>query len=186
MKIWQHFKTITGHRHRVMKKCFKIGLYRQGFLHDLSKYSWTEFWEGCRYFQGDRSPNNKAKEENGVSLAWLHHKGRNRHHFEYWIDYGINNPRLLEGQAMPRRYIAEMVMDRISACEVYQKEKYTQRSAYEYYMRGHEKLWFVHENTKNDLERLLFMVAQEGEEAALKYIKNVYLKNTDGKSNSPL
>ena len=65
-----------------MKECFKIGLYKQGLTHDLSKYSPTEFLVGYKYYQGNRSPNNAEREETGVSKAWLHHKGRNRHHFE--------------------------------------------------------------------------------------------------------
>ena len=179
MKIWKHFLTITKHRLKVMKYCFQVGLYYQGLTHDLSKYSWTEFSEGCRYYQGDRSPNNKAREVNGVSLAWLHHKGRNRHHYEYWIDYNINNPNLLEGLDMPRKYIAEMVMDRISACEIYQKDKYTQRSAYDYYMKGRKNLWFVSDNTKHDLQMLLEMMAEKGQKETFRYIKNVYLKNAE-------
>ena len=83
---WNHFRTITHHRLLVMKGCFQVGLYRQGLLHDLSKYTWTEFKTGVRYYQGDRSPNAAEKEIMGYSPAWLHHKGRNKHHFEYWTD----------------------------------------------------------------------------------------------------
>ena len=86
MKAIGHFCTITRHKLLVMKHCFRVGLYRQGLLHDLSKYSWTEFKVGCKYYQGDRSPNNAERETTGVSLAWLHHKGRNKHHYEYWIE----------------------------------------------------------------------------------------------------
>ena len=50
----------------VMKACFQVGLYRQGLLHDPSKYGWTEFRVGCRYYQGTRSPNNAEREEKGV------------------------------------------------------------------------------------------------------------------------
>lgn len=181
--IWKHFKTITSHRIRVMKYCFKIGLYYQGLTHDLSKYSWTEFSEGCKFYQGDRSPNNKAREVTGISKAWLHHKGRNKHHYEYWIDYDFNSPNFLSGLDMPRKYIAEMVIDRICACEVYQKEKYTQRSAYEYYLKGTKKLWFISPKTKHDLEMLLLMMAEKGQDATFNYIKNVYLKHVDIKDN---
>ena len=90
MKAWQHFKTITTHKMWVMRYCFKIGLYWQGLTHDLSKYSPTEFLVGMKYYQGDRSPNNAEREDTGMSKSWMHHKGRNKHHFEYWIDYGIN------------------------------------------------------------------------------------------------
>ena len=87
MHPWLHLKTITRHKLLVMHYCFRIGLYKQGLLHDLSKYSPVEFLVGCKYYQGDRSPNNAEREETGLSLSWLHHKGRNRHHYEYWIDY---------------------------------------------------------------------------------------------------
>lgn len=176
MKIWQHFKTITDHRIRVMKFCFRAGLIWQGLTHDLSKYSFTEFSEGCKYWQGHRSPNVKAREELGISMAWLHHKGRNKHHFEYWIDYDMNSDRYLFGHDMPRKYIAEMVFDRISACQVYKGKEYTQASAYEYYLRGKHVMWFVSEKTKHDLEMLLRMTAENGEDYTVHYIKNVYLK----------
>ena len=113
MHIWEHFKTITKHKLMVMKYCFKIGLYRQGMLHDLSKYSWTEFSAGCKYYQGNRSPNNAEREATGLSTAWIHHYGRNKHHFEHWVDYGIDCDTIIKGVPMPRNYIAEMVMDRI-------------------------------------------------------------------------
>ena len=124
MNIWKHFKTITHHKVLVAKGCFKVGLYKQGLLHDMSKYSPTEFWVGAKYYQGTRSPNNAEREDIGYSSAWLHHKGRNKHHYEYWVDYDFNGPHFLSGLDMPRKYIAEMVIDRICACEVYQKEKY--------------------------------------------------------------
>ena len=91
MKAWQHFKTITTHKMWVMRYCFKIGLYWQGLTHDLSKYSPSEFWQGCKYYQGYRSPNNAEREDKGYSAAWLHHKGRNKHHLEYWLDYSPIN-----------------------------------------------------------------------------------------------
>lgn len=89
-----------------------------GTAHDLSKYSPVEFLVGCKYYQGDRSPNNAEREDTGLSKSWLHHKGRNRHHFEYWIDYVPGDEHIINGVPMPRRYIAEMVMDRISASEI--------------------------------------------------------------------
>ena len=86
MKAWQHFKTITKHRHLVRAGCFRVGLYWQGLTHDLSKYSLTEFLPGAKYYQGNRSPNAAEREDKGYSEAWMHHKGRNRHHYEYWTD----------------------------------------------------------------------------------------------------
>ena len=132
-KVIGHFTTITRHKILVMKECFKIGLYKQGLTHDLSKYSPTEFLVGCKYYQGNRSPNNAEREETGVSKAWLHHKGRNRHHFEYWIDVSLNKEEGLVGNKMPVNYVAEMLCDRIAACEVYRGKNYTSAAPMEYY-----------------------------------------------------
>ena len=123
-KFWGHLKTITHHRHLVMRGCFRMGLIWQGLTHDLSKYSPTEFLAGVRYYQGDRSPNTAEREANGYSLAWMHHKGRNRHHFEYWTDLSPKT-RTYEPVDMPVRYLCEMVADRIAACKTYQGAAYT-------------------------------------------------------------
>ena len=69
-KWWGHLKTITAHKARVMKYCFRVGLYRQGLLHDLSKYGPTEFLVGAKYFQGDHSPNEAERAATGISSAW--------------------------------------------------------------------------------------------------------------------
>ena len=103
MKWLEHLKTINNHRRLVMELCFKVGLYKQGLLHDLSKYSPTEFLVGAKYYQGTRSPNAAEREEKGYSSAWLHHKGRNRHHLDYWIDYDISGESPMTGMKMPVR-----------------------------------------------------------------------------------
>lgn len=176
MQPWKHFKTITRHKMLVMRYCFRAGMYKQGLLHDLSKYSPTEFLVGCKYYQGNRSPNNAEREATGVSRSWLHHKGRNKHHFEHWVDYVPGDEHVINGTRMPRKYIAEMVMDRISACRNYMgDEAYTDRSPLEYYLKSKERLWFIHPDTNRDLEALLSMLADKGEEKTLKYIKYVYL-----------
>ena len=70
-KFWGHFKTITTHKTKVMKLCFKLGLYKRGLLHDLSKYSPVEFFAGVKYYQGYRSPIDREKEVIGYSKGWL-------------------------------------------------------------------------------------------------------------------
>ncbi|WP_321008031.1 DUF5662 family protein, partial [Hungatella effluvii] len=99
--LWGHFHTITVHKFRVMKNCFRVGLYKQGLLHDLSKYGPEEFIPGVIYYQGTRSPNAAEREEKGFSKAWLHHKGRNKHHYEYWIDFTTDMSKGLAGHKMP-------------------------------------------------------------------------------------
>lgn len=175
MKAWKHFKTITYHKYLVLKGCFTVGLYKQGLLHDLSKYSPSEFLVGVKYYQGDRSPNNAEREAIGYSSAWLHHKGRNRHHYEYWIDYSTKE--IKGGMApapMPEKYIVEMLMDRIAACKVYNGANYTDAAPLTYYSKGRENAP-IHPKTRELLERLLTMLAQKGEAETFKYIRREVL-----------
>ena len=156
MKALQHLKTINHHKWLVCQGCFKVGLYKQGLLHDLSKYSPTEFLVGCKFYQGTRSPNNAEREVKGYSAAWLHHKGRNRHHYEYWLDYSTD---LNEG-------IIGM------------KEKYTNQAPLEYYEKGAARLGkMIHPETAELLHQLLKMLAEEGEEKTCSYIRKYVLKN---------
>lgn len=173
MKAIRHFKTITHHKMLVMKYCFKVGLYKQGLLHDLSKYGWTEFRVGIRYYQGNRSPNNAEREAIGYSSAWLHHKGRNKHHYEYWIDYGLQGSGM-KGMKMPVKYVVEMFLDRIAASKNYEKEHYKDDSSLRYYLGGKKEM-LIHEDTKKLLEELLYMLAEEGEEKTLRYVKETVL-----------
>ncbi len=175
-----HLKTINQHRKEVRKGCFRVGLYRQGLLHDLSKYSPTEFLVGARYFQGDRSPNNAEREEIGYSSAWLHHKGRNRHHYEYWFDYLEGEHDAVIGPVpMPKKYIVEMFMDRVAACKVYQKENYTPSSPLNYYRSGNTRR-LLHPETAKLLEKLLVMLSEKGEEETDRYIKEELLGKRGG------
>ena len=171
MNAWGHFKTITSHKFLVMKYCFKVGLYKQGFLHDLSKYSPTEFMVGAKYYQGTRSPNNAEREATGVSTSWLHHKGRNKHHFEYWTDYNPKTRRM-EAVEMPLKYVKEMFCDRVAAGKIYLDDKYTNDNPIEYFLKGNAKT-SMHPNTAKLLEGWLMMLQQEGEEKTFTYIKNL-------------
>ena len=175
MKAWQHFCTITYHKYLVAKGCFAVGLYRQGLLHDMSKYTPVEFRVGAKYYQGNRSPNNAEREDVGYSSSWLHHKGRNKHHLEYWIDYGLAPHRGMTGMKMPVKYVVEMVMDRVAASKVYKKEAYTDRSPWENYEHSKDHL-LLHEETRALLEKMLWMLAEKGEEKTFEYIKREILK----------
>lgn len=175
MRPLMHFCTITKHKFLVMKECFRVGLYRQGLLHDLSKYSWTEFRVGCRYYQGNRSPNNAEREDRGYSSAWLHHKGRNKHHYEYWIDYSLDGTGLLAGMRMPVRYVVEMFLDRIAASKVYKGSRYRDSDPLKYYANG-KAGELMHPETRELLETLLHMLAEQGEEATYQYIRREVLK----------
>ena len=141
----------------------------------MSKYSPSEFALGVKYYQGNRSPNAAEREKKGYSAAWLHHKGRNKHHYEYWLDYSPNAEVGLQGNKMPVRYVVEMFIDRMAACKTYYGEDYRNDSPLNYFLKnqGH---YTMHEDTMELLEKLLTMLANEGEEPTLKYIKKVLLK----------
>lgn len=181
--IWKHFQTITHHKNLVMIGCFKVGLIRQGLLHDLSKYTPTEFCVGVKYYQGNMSPNNVERTDRGFSSAWLHHKGRNKHHLEYWIDYAVpdkegpnkDKPKEIAGMKMPINYVVEMFIDRCAASKNYQKEKYTDESALKYYENG-KGVHILHKDTKALLELLLVMLAKRGEKETNNFIKHQVLK----------
>lgn len=172
-----HLHTVNAHRRLVRKYCFKLGIYRQGLMHDLSKYSPSEFILGVKYYQdGHRSPNNAQREDEGVSKAWLHHKGRNKHHFEYWIDYDVDGSRtVLAGMKMPVKYVAEMFCDRIAASRIYNKEKYKDSDPLDYYIKGLGH-YIMHPETDALLHKLLQMLADKGEEYTFEYIKKNVLK----------
>ena len=175
MKAWQHFCTITRHRHIVRDGCFQVGLYWQGLTHDLSKYSLTEFRVGARYYQGTRSPNAAERELIGYSEAWMHHKGRNRHHYEYWTDMHPVTKKY-EAVPMPRKYLVEMVMDRRAACIVYQGKNYHPSSALEYLENSRDRL-LMHPETLKQLTYILTMLAEKGEKETFRYLKESVLKN---------
>ncbi len=177
MNFWKHFCTITKHRWKVRKHCFKVGLYWQGLMHDVSKYSWTEFSSGIKYYQGTRSPNSREREVNGHSLAWMHHKGRNKHHFEYWTDINLETKMYAPVQ-MPKKYFVEMVMDRIAACKIYRGKNYADGDALEYLLKSLEarESSSMHPATKEELVFVLTMLRDKGEKETFRYLKEKYLR----------
>ncbi|MDE5582349.1 MAG: catalase [Ruminococcus sp.] len=166
-----HLSTVLRHRHMVMIHCFKAGIISHGFFHDLSKFSPTEFIAGVIYFQGNRSPNEKEREARGCSRAWMHHKGRNKHHFEYWTDYNMKTRRL-EPVRMPDDYIFEMFCDRVSASKVYNGEKYNDSCPLEYFQHAKSK-GEMEKSTAHRIEFLLRMLAEKGEDYTFRYIRHL-------------
>ena len=167
MKWIQDLKTITQHKIKVTWLCFRCHLFKQGLLHDLSKYSYIELKTGFKYYQGYRSPIDAEKEEKGYSLGWLHHKGRNKHHWEYWLDFGKDG---IYPCQMPVNYVIEMFCDRVAASMIYQKEKYTDSSALDYYIQGRDKI-LIHPNTDALIFSLLTYLSKNGLDKTIEYIK---------------
>ena len=166
-----HLNTIMKHRRRVIYHCYKAGILRRGLLHDLSKYSPTEFFEGVRYFSGTRSPNVGERKVKGFSEAWMHHKGRNRHHFEYWTDYNPET-KMVSPVKMPLVFVKEMFCDRVAASKVYQGKSYTDAHPYSYFEPGKARRK-IHPETSDLLEEWLLMLKEKGEKETFSHIKSV-------------
>ena len=129
---------------------------------------------GVKYFQGDRSPNDAQRKAEGCSTAWLHHKGRNKHHLEYWIDYDPGPGHRMTGMEMPVNYVAEMFCDRVAASKTYRGKAYRDGDPLDYYLASRDH-YLIHPNTRALLERLLGMLAEEGEDRTFAYIRREVL-----------
>ena len=162
--MYRHFMTITKHRHIVCGLCFKCGLYYQGLTHDLSKYSPTEFFLSAKYYLGNRSPIGQERRTNGYSKIFLHHKGRNKHHFEYWYDPYATNRRI----SMPLNYIVESICDRIAASKVYLKDEYTTEAPLNYFYFDVNVTNYMNPDEHDYFENYLLYLRDYGEEALLK------------------
>ena len=164
-----HILTVIKHRNAVCRNCFRAGIPWRGLVHDLSKFSPTELFPGIRCYQGNRSPNERERELFGYSKAWLHHKGRNRHHFEYWNDVNMQTHRY-EPVKMPTIFALEMFCDRVGASKVYRGKDYTDADPLNYFLRGNARAK-MHPDTADELERRLRLLAEKGADAAFAEVR---------------
>jgi len=167
--IFKHLWLITKHRHRVFLLCTKCGLFWRGLLHDLSKYSCVEFWESAKFYTGYRSPISICREVKGYSLAWLHHKGRNRHHIEYWYD----EDSILQA-VVPYKFAVEGICDKIVATKIYRGKSFELSDVLLHWNRMKSKL-HANEKVLQFYDKVLTDLKDYGE----KYVENSkYLKKT--------
>jgi hypothetical protein len=169
-KYWQHFKTVCKHKHEVFRECASCGIWWQGLLHDLSKFGITEFASSAKHFQGNRSPIEAEKEEIGYSKAWLHHKGHNKHHWEYWTDFTDDG--VIIANKMPANYVIEMVCDWIGAGKVYNKDKWTTDSPMIHYIKMRPGRYF-HPDTDALILDCLNIIKHEGLVAYHRFARKV-------------
>lgn len=181
MHIIKHYLTITRHRHKVIHYCFKCGLYFQGLVHDLSKYGFTEFFNGAKFYEGVRSPHYNERMAKGFSESWMHHKGRNKHHFEYWNDYNLALKKYCSVD-MPNRYLAESICDRIAASKNYNRKSFTPKFVLDYFLNSTD-IGIMHPNTAKRMEYILRYYVENGEKKTFKYIKK-YMRNKN--TNIPM
>ena len=171
--IFLHFHMINKHRMLVFRFCVRAGIPFRGLVHDLSKYSLSEFFEGVKYYNGNFSPISTCKKINGYSKAWLHHKGRNKHHFEYWYDFNspINSP------IMPYKYVVELICDNIAASKTYLKDKWENNSVFNHFSKRKDRA-----NINPKINDMLINVYKDiidiGIDGVLnkKYLKHMYKK----------
>lgn len=172
--IFKHIKLVLKHKWLVFKFSIKLGIPFRGFMHDWSKFSPTEFWESVKYYNGKGSPIKFCKAENGYSKAWLHHKGRNKHHYEYWYDPQAPEPTPI----IPYKYVVEMICDKMSASIVYKGKDWTNSSELEYWNKE-KQIAPVNPKLKEMLTELFEQIAQDGIDKILtkKNIKELYNKH---------
>ncbi len=165
-----HLGTITKHRHKVLVHCIKCGILWRGLVHDLSKFSPEEFWESVKYYNGKHSPISDCRHANGYSRAWLHHKGRNKHHPEYWYDE--QNKAHMD---MPYKYAVEMVCDMIAAGKTYCGKDWTPDKSLQYWLNKKDVVT-MSANTTNFVTRVMLDLVAYGEKKVFnrKYMKRTY------------
>lgn len=156
---WKHFKTVCKHKAIVYKECAACGISWQGLIHDLSKFSPIEFAASAKHFQGNRSPIEAEKEDCGYSVAWLHHKGVNKHHWEWWTDFGSNGEVI--ANKIPLKYVIEMICDWIGAGKAYSNEMWTQHEPLNYYNKVRKGRHF-HPETEELIVYLLEVIRDKG------------------------
>ena len=153
----KHIKLVMKHKWIVFKLCCRVGEPWRGFLHDFSKFSPTEFFESIKYYNGNISPITVCKKENGYSEAWLHHKGRNRHHDEYWVDFKTKQV----APVIPYKYIVEMACDKMSASIVYNGKNWNNSSEYDYWMKEKKKA-IINPKVEHFFDELFEQVKENG------------------------
>ena len=142
-------------------------------MHDWSKFSIDEFWESVKYYDGKVSPITISKKKNGYSKAWLHHKGRNKHHFQYWVDLGTKGV----APVIPYKYMAEMICDKLSASITYNGKNWTQSSEYEYWQKEKTRT-IVNPKVERFLDEVFIQIKDNGLDKVLNKhnIKSLYKK----------
>lgn len=174
LKLIGHLKTITIHKYYVFLAMKDCGRPIRGLLHDMSKYSPIEFFESVKYYQqGKRSPIEAAKEDKGYSNAWFHHRGRNKHHSQYWVDISFGE---IKPCKIPYEILIEHICDTIGAGKNYLKNEWTCSSPIEYWNNVDSKSYY-HSVTKNFIEQIYKEIEREGWEVVSLKLKNNYLKS---------
>lgn len=138
-KYFKYLKTICIHKWYVFIECCKEGIIWQGIVHDLSKFSLSEFIPSAKYYNGEGNEQ--------YQRSWLHHKGHNKHHWEYWVDWDSKTGKYITIE-IPLKYLKEMYADMVGASKAYNKSNFDVREPYNYFknsktfiMNKEDRLW---------------------------------------------
>ena len=130
-KFFGHLFLILRHRHQVIRNASHCGIFFHALKHDLSKFSFKEFFPSVKYFAGDHSPVYEQRMANSYfSSICQHHTRRNPHHWEYWTDF-FKGAILVK--AMPYKYAVEYVCDMLSASKTYDPKHFSGKTALNYF-----------------------------------------------------
>lgn len=145
MSYKRYFVSILKHKHRVLRECWREGLYWQGLTHDLSKFLPDEFFTSALFFEGAGLTDEQRVR---AQIGLLKHYHRNPHHPEYWL---LKPTRALP---MPRRFLLEMLCDwrAVGASDG--------ESVKVWYLKNRDKLVF-HPEKRAELETLLELEPQD-------------------------
>lgn len=155
----KHFNTINKHRWIVFKFCLRAGVPWRGFVHDLSKYSPTEFWNSVKYYQGGkRSPIPIQKQEEGFSIVWLHHRAKNKHHSAYWYDEKAP----IKTPIIPYKYAIEMICDKLSASIVYSGKDWNNETELNYWKNKEREIEPINDNLKKFFDEVFLQISRQG------------------------
>ena len=169
-----HLRNILVHKYWVFKYggLFGVSLWRR-LMHDMSKFSPTEFFESVKYYQGTSSPIPVCKKENGHSKAWQHHKGRNTHHYEYWTDNYDSGTTLIP---MPFDCVMEMLSDWFAAGRTYQGKKFTFQGQYSWWEWKKSTKPAIHPTTVDLIDQCMGLIAKENRIDLLPATKHKYVE----------
>lgn len=148
--VWlKLIKRILTHKYYVAKYCFQIGLYWQGITHDLSKFSFIEFSRAIKYWDDNISSLANERKILGYSQTFLHHRGRNPHHYEYWI-HSLDNGGI--PAKMPKKYVLELICDYLAAAKTYGADP---RREYIWWAKQQSHMK-IHKETKNYITEVFY------------------------------
>lgn len=179
INLMKHVSLVLRHKWYVFIYCTMLGMPFRGLKHDMSKFAPIEFIESIKYYDGRISPITKCKKINGYSKAWLHHKGRNKHHPEYWVDLQATN----QTPIIPYKYVAEMICDKLSASQIYNGKDWTKSSELEYWKIEKTRIQ-LNVHVEEMLTEVFEQVAEQGIKPILTKanIKGLYKKHCEDKN----